>query len=644
MHVYKRSTKAIRFIIFCLTGLFLFTANAFCDSAKEQYLKADECHQKLNGSESLKKKENEWLVCISRYENIHRLYPDSSWAPAGLYKAAQLSLNLAKISGKSLYQDQATDLLLKLRNKYPKSAYDGTAKNLLKSVGPSLSGSSAQAPEPEPEKHAPKEAQVQAANPKISKKEQTKNNDLIQKYIQKNSKTEEKGHPQKDSASKEKDIQIERKPEPEKTEPPAETDISATHAPILSASGDSIITDLRVWSNPEYTRIVVNVGHERAYSHKLLNKDPDINKPFERLYVDVEQTKLGRNLPVHTPINDNLLIQARAGQFQPHTVRVVVDIKSFENYKVFSLKDPFRIVIDVWGKGSNGGPPPSSTAEIEEKTKPKHEPEPAPEVEPESGPGPQPKGKKKKSSRVTTDNLQSSDIARQLALGVRKIIIDPGHGGSDPGAPGYTNDLWEKEVVLKMAHKLAGILKTRLNCSVLLTRDEDKKLTLEERTAIANTKRGDLFISLHCNAAKNKDLKGIETYFLNLATDKQAIAVAARENATSEKNISDLDYILSDLMKNAKIEESTRLANIVHQHLIKGIKKKYSDINDLGVKQAPFYVLLGARMPSILIETSFISNKIEAERLMDDAYQKAICESIADGVEKYIETTNPKHL
>ena len=337
----------------------------------------------------------------------------------------------------------------------------------------------------------------------------------------------------------------------------------------------------------------------------------------------MEQTRLGKDIAEHTPINDNLLIQARAGQYLPHTVRVVVDIKFFENYKVFSLKDPFRIVIDVWGKGSNGSPPVSSAPVIADSDKP----------EPE-----------KQSKGLTTDNLQSSNITRQFALGVRKIIIDPGHGGSDPGAPGYYPNQWEKDLVLKMAKRLAAILKDRLNCTVLLTRTEDKKLTLEERTAIANTKRADLFISLHCNAAKNKNLKGIETYFLNLATDSQAIAVAARENATSEKNISDLDYILSDLMKNAKIEESTRLANIVHQNFVKGMKAKYSDIADLGVKQAPFYVLLGARMPSILIETSFISHKIEGKRLMEDSYQKAVCESIADGIEKYIDTTNPKHL
>ena len=624
MRSLKPSIQTVFFFFILISGFFIFPVSGFCDAAKEEYLQADDCYKKLKSSESLQKKDTEWLNCISRYENIHRLHPDSSWAPAGMYKAAQLSLSLAKISGKVTYQDQAADLLARLRNKYPQSAYDGTAKTLLKSITHSTTASvSTSPPAVKKETAVHSSNETPKASLKVSKKKQSKNDSLDHKSIREKEKPKEKDTPQEKQTPQEKENRLEEKPEPEKTTRLNEAD-KASPPPLVTPSGDSVITDLRVWSNPEYTRIVVNVGHEREYSHKLLNKDPDINKPFQRLYVDVEKTKLGRNLAEHTPINDNLLIQARAGQFLPHTVRLVVDIKSFENYKIFSLKDPFRIVIDVWGKGSNGGPPPVSTP---------------PEVaEPEK---PEPH---KQTTGMTTDNLQSSNITRQLALGVRKIIIDPGHGGSDPGAPGFHKDEWEKDLVLKMAHKLAGILKDRLKCTVLLTRSEDKRLTLEERTAIANTKRADLFISLHCNAAKNKELKGIETYFLNLATDSQAIAVAARENATSEKNISDLDYILSDLMKNAKIEESTRLANIVHKNFVAGMKSKYSDISDLGVKQAPFYVLLGARMPSILIETSFISNKLEGQRLMEDSYQKAVCESIADGVEKYIDTTNPKHL
>ncbi len=571
-------------ITFILTSIFLFTTSGFADSAKQKYIEADACYKKLRHSASRQKKEIEWLNCISQYEIIYRRYPGSPWAPAGMYKAAQLYTTLSRLSGKTAHEHQAADLLARLQNKYPKSAYADRAKSLLTSINFS------------PNIPVKKNHHIQ------SKKRLTKNDTLIRQYIQN------------------RQVPVEKKVTAVKTGYQKPAGKEAAPPDNKKTSGDTIVTDLRFWSNPEYTRIVVNADSERLYSHRLLNKDPDINKPFQRLYVDIEQTKLGKGVAEHTPINDNLLTQARAGQYLPHTVRVVVDIKSFENYKIFSLKDPFRIVIDVWGKGSNGAPGPLPDAQIAEQ------------------------GKPDKTSRLTTDNLKSSDIARQFALGVRTIVIDPGHGGADPGAPGYYKNIWEKDIVLKMAKKLAVILRERLKCTVLLTRTTDKKLALEERTAIANTKRADIFISLHVNAAKNRKLKGIETYILNLATDKQAIAVAARENATSEKNISDLEYILSDLMKNTKIEESTRLANVVQNAFVKGMKKKYSGINNLGVKQAPFYVLLGARMPSILIETSFISNKTECKRLMSDEYHTAVCHAITDGIEGYINTTNPRQL
>lgn len=582
----KTSIPAIYFIFIFFTGVFILTANGFASSAKQKYLIADSCYKKLRHSSSKKKKITEWLNCINRYEIIYRLHPKSSWAPAGMYQAARLYLTLSSASGKKTYKDQARDLLARLKNKYPKSAYARRARQLLKSISAGPRG------------NAKKTRHIK------SKKRLTENDALKKKFMKNLT-----GPPEK-----------QKKPITTAYQNPVDIKPAATKIP---PRGDATISDLRFWSNPEYTRIVINADRERDYSHRLLKKDPDINQPFQRLYVDIEQARLGKGVADHTPINDNLLKQARAGQYLPHTVRVVVDIKSFENYKIFSLRDPFRIIIDVWGKGSNGGPVPSSDQNVSGSGKPE---------------------KPQKISRITTDNLKSSDITRQLALGVRKIVIDPGHGGPDPGAPGYFKNVWEKDIVLKLAKKLAVILRDRLKCTVLLTRSTDKKLTLEERTAIANTKRADLFISLHCNAAKNRRLRGIETYILNLATDNQAIAVAARENATSEKNISDLEYILSDLMKNAKIEESTRLADVVHKSFVKGMKKKYSGIIDLGVKQAPFYVLLGARMPSILIETSFISNKKECKRLMSDSYQTAICNTIADGVKKYIDATNPRQL
>ena len=174
-----------------------------------------------------------------------------------------------------------------------------------------------------------------------------------------------------------------------------------------------------------------------------------------------------------------------------------------------------------------------------------------------------------------------------------------------------------------------------------MTRSGDKFLTLEERTAFANTKDADLFISIHVNAHRNASAFGVETYFLNLATDEDAIRVAAMENATSTKNISDLQTILMDLMQNAKINESSRLASHVQTQMVGHLKKKYSSIRDKGVKQAPFYVLLGAQMPAILVETSFISNPRECKRLMDPTYQDRLSDGIVLGIENYIKATSP---
>lgn len=215
-------------------------------------------------------------------------------------------------------------------------------------------------------------------------------------------------------------------------------------------------------------------------------------------------------------------------------------------------------------------------------------------------------------------------------------MIDPGHGGRDGGAPGYIRKIYEKDVNLKIAKILANKIKKELNCEVILTRSTDRYLTLEERTAFANTKDADIFISIHTNAARKRGAYGIETYFLNLATDPEAILVAARENATSTKNISDLGSILNDLMQNAKIDESKRLAKRVQDSLCSRLSRHYKKIKNKGVKQAPFYVLLGAKMPSILVETSFISNPRECKRLTDYTYLSRLCDGIVDGLQKYI--------
>jgi len=366
---------------------------------------------------------------------------------------------------------------------------------------------------------------------------------------------------------------------------------------------DSTITGLRYWSNPTYTRVVIDASRETSFTHRLLKKDPAINKP-QRLYVDLKNSIQGKNIEKFTPINDNLLRDVRAGQYTPHVVRVVVDIKSIETYKIFSLKHPFRVVLDLSGDSMLAGSTEKSQKKATATTTQKHR------------------------RRVTGKRPQ-----RDRPL----IVIDPGHGGQDFGSSGYLKKVYEKDIALQLAKRLAKKIRKKLPYEVLMTRNRDAYLTLEERTAIANTKNADLFISLHTNESGNQSTYGIETYVLNLATDNSEITVAARENATSTKNISDLQSILTDIMQNTKIDESSLLASYIQGSSCNYLTPRYTHIKNRGVKKAPFYVLLGARMPAILIETSFISNPRECKRLRSESYQDHLCEGIINGIRKYVE-------
>ncbi|MFP2925476.1 N-acetylmuramoyl-L-alanine amidase [Pyxidicoccus sp. 3LG] len=225
-------------------------------------------------------------------------------------------------------------------------------------------------------------------------------------------------------------------------------------------------------------------------------------------------------------------------------------------------------------------------------------------------------------------------LAEQLGLKVRRVVIDPGHGGHDTGAIGKGGTR-EKDVALSVSKKLAEELREK-GLEVVLTRDDDRFIRLEDRAKFANAEHGDLFISVHCNAAASRKLRGVETYTLNTSADRYSIRLAARENESSEKGISDLQFILADLATKANTEESSRLANQVQRSLVSGLSRKYTGIKDLGHKEALFYVLLGVKMPAILVETSFLSHPDEEERLSSDAYQTELAKAIAHGVEEFL--------
>ncbi|RMF92094.1 MAG: N-acetylmuramoyl-L-alanine amidase [Candidatus Schekmanbacteria bacterium] len=364
----------------------------------------------------------------------------------------------------------------------------------------------------------------------------------------------------------------------------------------------SKIERIRHFSGNDYSRVAIDMNKGARYKVHRVDKS-------DRIYIDIYDSYLSKELIAKRfVIKDGILKNVRSLYYKPTTVRVIMDVEELQNYKVFSLNNPFRVVVDFMGIRRD-------VAKNEKVYK-------KPILQ-------------KKGTKTVKKESGSVSLLRQLGLGVNTIVIDAGHGGKDPGAIGI-NGLREKDVVLDVARRLKKLITEKYNLNVIMTRDRDIFIPLEERTAIANARGADLFISIHANASRNIRASGIETYYLNLTNDPYAIEVAARENSATTKNISDLQDILKDLMKNTKISESSTLARIVQNHLPATLSQRYSYIKSLGVKKAPFYVLIGANMPSILVEISFITNPREGRNLASPQYRQLIAEGICNGISEYV--------
>jgi N-acetylmuramoyl-L-alanine amidase len=348
------------------------------------------------------------------------------------------------------------------------------------------------------------------------------------------------------------------------------------------ASEKTDVKGIRYWSSPGYIRVVIDLSSPADFSTNRLS-DPD------RVYFDLKNSRLKKEIKTSLPVGDGLLKAIRAGQFDARTVRVVLDLEKIKDFHSFILDEPTRLVIDVNG--------------VEAAKKP------------------------------------------ETSVVKRRVVIDPGHGGHDPGAVG-PKGLYEKDVVLDIALKLKEILLTDPLNEVFLTRETDRFVSLEERTAMANRKNADFFVSIHANANPVRRVKGIETYLLNWTNDEEAMRVAARENKISLKKMREmhrkmdtLGMILNDLSRDSKRNDSIKLANYIQQSMVTTLNNEssYKRI-DLGVKQALFYVLFGARMPSVLVEVSFISNPQEEQLLSDESYRMQIAKAIAKGLNTYTDS------
>lgn len=381
-------------------------------------------------------------------------------------------------------------------------------------------------------------------------------------------------------------------------------DTTATLRPL------AVLNEMKYWSNPDYTRISLELDRDVTWEAHQLDKGSR-GKPG-RVYIDINRTRLGQHVR-DVNIGDGLLKGARFGQYRPDVVRIVLDTVNITDYKVFALSEPARLIIDVRGE----------------------RPEEISRLEPSISSSSEPLAALRPDERVAIIEKKPHTQKRPSISKIRRIVVDPGHGGHDPGAIGPSG-LQEKDVVLAIGLKLRDLLRDELGLDVVMTRSTDVFIPLEERTAIANKVNADLFVSIHANAASNRNASGIETYYLNLAKTEKAAQLAAKENGTSLEKVSVLQAILFDLMANYKLNDSAHLAEDVQRALHGKARAHYADVKNLGVKQGPFYVLVGATMPSILVESAFLTNAQEEARLKDPAYRDLTAEGILEGVRGYI--------
>lgn len=489
-----------------------------------------------------------------------------------------------------------------------------------------------------------------------------------------------------------------------------------------------LLTSVRHWSTPDYTRVAIDLEDEVKYETGRV-PSPD------RIFFDLHNTKLASELVGKTfEVGDGFLRKIRVAQFSANLTRVVLEVDNVTEYSAFLLPNPYRLIIDIHGKSQNKtlvaqstpANPDGTEAKREGKTESKAVPQqsrhsadehartttsesvkqsPAETATPESAKDKakvparntapdgadsqnaaeagknarerkladkaedkevqetevkstskptsaptfeavQPRKPKKRGKAAanadaapvdarTAQPTASGDrsLIRALGLKIGKIVVDAGHGGHDTGTIG-PHGLMEKDLVLDVALRLGKLLENKLGAEVVYTRDDDTFIPLESRTGIANKHQADLFISVHANSSRDASARGVETYYLNFTSDAEALEVAARENAVSQKSVFELQDLVKKIALKEKIEESREFAGDVQKSLQAGLSGKAS-MRDRGIKKAPFVVLIGANMPSILAEISFVSNPNDEKKLRTPEYRQKIAEALYRGVARY---------
>ena len=606
------------------------------------YDKAQQMHTTLEAHPESKRKKEDYKKVIDAYMEVYRQTPSYAKAPAALTAVAELYREMGRAFSSDAYFLEAIKSYRFLMTQYPQNRI---SREALFTIGEVYRQDLE-----DPDEARKSFQEFIAMYPKADKADEAKEN------------------------LRQLDRSVAEKTKPPALPPPAEKIPQEATGPGLRE-----VSAVRRWVGPNYMRIVVGINGEVKFdSVRLANPD--------RIVLDLQSAHLSAELKGKTfPVEDGFLRQIRVAQFSPDVARVVLDVEKMEGYSIFSLPNPFRLVIDVQGavrtqmartmkpatpasaegqkpdKVHNPAAPLTGQVETAGKTPP-----PATiqvKTEPESST--RPEGNQKESASVSTPSQSDSGVnakektgttaaditpaiqpaaptesgsrtlTRALGLKIGRIVIDPGHGGHDTGTIGPTG-LEEKEVVLDVGLKLKKLLERNTGCEVVMTRSDDMFIPLEERTAIANEKSADLFISIHANASPDKSARGIETYYLNFTSSPDALEVAARENASSQEAVHQLQDLIKKIAMTEKIEESQDFARQVQREVYTRVTKVSGAQRDRGTKKAPFVVLIGANMPSVLAEISFLSNPRDERLLRKSDYRDKIAYALYEGILGYV--------
>lgn len=539
-------------------------------------------------------------VAVS-YEQIVRQHPRSSYSDNALWQGAGLLELAYERGGAARDLDGAKRLLTWLKREYPTSALAKRAGEKLASLTPAAKPAASaavttRAPERTPTSAAVPNAPVSAAR---------------------------SATPEEDDSSVGTPAAVTSKPIPPPVMParPATNTSTRSAATAETKPTASSIKNVAQLPLPRGDRIVIELSAEVPYTVTRLS-GPD------RIAIDLPNVQSAPAVATAaSDLRGGLVRRASLTRSADGAARLVVEVTGNPRFSTFPLYGPYRLVVDIEAETPIARAPsaptratePAATKSTAAVTASALPLEPKVLAPPPASP--------------TITSRGDYSLARQLGLGVSRVVIDPGHGGHDPGAK--ANGLTEAGVVLDVALKLEKLLLAKPGFEVVLTRRTDEYIPLEARTALANQEAADLFVSIHVNAAPRAALQGVETFFLDFASNPQAEALAARENAASAHAMRELPTILKAIATNNKLEESRELARLLQASLVRSLSANRQSGKDLGVKRAPFVVLIGAQMPSVLTEISFLTNKSEAGLLKQSSHRQKIAQALADAIVRY---------